>query len=103
MGLSYGTRTEELLRVTAAETLFSPAGLKVVLKGFWPRLVYTVLVAASFCVVVVLLMVLPLDAGSIHGDGGHQTSGLVTAAAQARLETIFKLLAHKIESDWVYA
>lgn len=41
--------------------------------------------AAPLCVVVVLFVVLPLDACSIHGDRGHQTFGLVTAAAEARL------------------
>lgn len=41
--------------------------------------------AAPLCVVVVLFMVLPLYACSIHGDRGHQTFGLVTAAAEARL------------------
>lgn len=42
--------------------------------------------AAPLCVVVVLFMVLPLYACSIHGDRGHQTFGLVTATAEARLE-----------------
>lgn len=41
--------------------------------------------AAPLCVVVVLLVVFPLDASSIHGDRGHQTFRLVTAAAEARL------------------
>lgn len=41
--------------------------------------------AAPLCVVVILFMVLPLDAGSIHGDRGRQTFGLITAAAEARL------------------
>lgn len=41
--------------------------------------------AAPLCVVVVLFMVLPLYACSIHGDRGHQTFGLVAAAAEARL------------------
>lgn len=58
--------------------------------------------AAPLCVVVVLFVVLPLDACSIHGDRGHQTFGLVTAAAEARLKTIFKFLAHKIQGYWVY-
>lgn len=59
-------------------------------------LVNAVLVAAPLCVVVVLVVVLPLDACAVHGDRGHQALGLVTAAAEARLETIFKFLAHKI-------
>lgn len=41
--------------------------------------------AAPFCVVVVLVMILPLDACSIHGDRGHEAFGLVTTAAEARL------------------
>lgn len=45
--------------------------------------VHAVLVAAPVCVVVVLFVVLPLDACSVHGDRGHQTFGLVTAAAEA--------------------
>lgn len=76
--------------------------LKTRMRCALPCLVYTVLVAAPFRVMVVLFMVLPLDACSVHRDGGHQTFGLVTTAAEARLETIFKLLAHKIESYWVY-
>lgn len=48
-------------------------------------LVDTVLVAAPLCVMVVLFMVLPLDAGAIHGHRSHQALGLVTAAAEARL------------------
>lgn len=63
--------------------------LQYKLKEYWLSflrcLVYTVLVAAPLCVVVVLFMVLPLDACSIHGDWGHQTFGLVTAAAETRL------------------
>lgn len=65
------------------------------------QLVDTVLVAAPLCVVVVLVVVLPLDACAVHGYRGHQAFGLVTAAAEARLETIFKFLAHKIKSYWV--
>lgn len=64
-------------------------------------LVYTVLVTAPLRVVVVLLVVLPLDAGPVHGHRGHQALGLVAAAAEARLEAVFKLLAHKIQSYWV--
>lgn len=52
---------------------------------------------------VVLVMILPLDACSVHGDRGHEAFGLVTAAAEARLETILEFLAHKIQSYWVYA
>lgn len=46
-------------------------------------LVNAVLMAAPLCVVVVLVMVLPLDACSVHGDRGHQAFGLVTAATEA--------------------
>lgn len=52
---------------------------------FLQMLVYTVLVAAPLCVVVVLFVILPLDACSIHGDRGRLAFGLVTAAAEARL------------------
>lgn len=51
--------------------------------------------AAPFCVVV-LLLVLPLDTRSIHGDRGHEAFGLVTTATEAGLKTIFEFLAHKI-------
>lgn len=52
--------------------------------------------AAPFRVVVVLLLVLPLDTRSIHGDRGHEAFGLVTTATEAGLKTIFEFLAHKI-------
>ena len=41
--------------------------------------------AAPFRVVVVLLLVLPLDTRSIHGDRGHEAFGLVTTATEAGL------------------
>lgn len=75
----------------------SPRGLED--GGAWcfcRALVHAVLVAAPFCVVIVLVMVLPLDACSVHGDRGHEAFGLVTTATEAGLETIFEFLAHKI-------
>lgn len=50
---------------------------------FCRGLVQAVLVAAPLCVVVVLVMVLPLDTRSIHGDRGHEAFGLVTTATEA--------------------
>lgn len=52
--------------------------------------------AAPFRVVVVLLLVLPLDTRSIHGDRGHEAFGLVTTATEAGLqvgkrESVYKL------------